>query len=82
MKFELGQVIFYMMDNKVHSAPVLSRKCVENAHDDWISNEGQRKTFTPFGQSGNTYSTCHGEISEDDAYESKEQMMHSICFGG
>jgi hypothetical protein len=81
MKFELGQVVYYLLNNKVHSAPVLSRKCIENAHDDWVNTEEQRSTFAPFGHSGITYSTCHGEVSEDDAYESKEQMMNLICFG-
>jgi hypothetical protein len=81
MKYELGQTIYYMLDNKLHSAKVLARKCVENAHDDWACTKEQRSSFTPWGPSGVVYKTCHAEVIEDDVYESKEQMMKAICFG-
>lgn len=78
MKYELEQTIFYIMDNVVHSAPVLSRMCVENAHDEWISNEEQKDAFAPFGFSGIKYSTCHGTIEEKHAFSSVDELLESL----
>lgn len=77
-KFDLDQLIYYMHDNRIHSAPVVARMLIENAHDDWTSTPEQRDFFTPFGKSCETYSTCHGLVSADEAYASKEDLVASL----
>ncbi len=78
MKFDLNQVIYYMRENKPHSAPVFARMKVENAYPDWVCNEAQRRLFTPFGESGVFYATCHGIVLESEAYASKEEMLAAL----
>ncbi len=48
MKYKLGQTIFYMLDNKVHSAPVLSRLQVDYTHENWASTAEQKGLFQQF----------------------------------
>jgi len=76
-KFELGQLIYYIMDNEICSAPILCRMCIENAHEDWIATNEQRKLFALFGEGGIYYSTCHGIISEDKAFVDQEELIRS-----
>ena len=78
-KFELEQLVHYMEDNRPHSAPVLSRMMVENAHEDWVATNEQANLLTPFGKGGAFYSTCHGIYSENDLFGSKEDMANFIC---
>ena len=78
MKFELGQTIYFMYDNKIYSAPVFARMKVENVHEDWTSTEEQRKTFTPFGVTGEFFATCHGTILGCDAYVSAEELCAAL----
>lgn len=78
MKYQLEQVIHYMQDNKPHSAPVLARMHIDNLHDSWGSNKEQRKLFTPFGPAGTYYATCHGLVSEANAYASKEDLLGQL----
>ena len=75
MKYELDQMIYYMCDNRPHSAPVLSRQVVENLHSDWTSNTAQESTFAPFGQDCEMYNTCHGTVTVEEAFPSKYEML-------
>jgi hypothetical protein len=78
-KFELGQVVWYMQDNKVHSAVVQSRICVENLHDDLApTDDAQKQFYQPWGASAITYQTVHGEYFEDQLFESKEALTSSM----
>jgi len=78
MKYELEQTIHYMMDNRPHSAPVLARTFVENVHEDFNCTAAQRETFVPFGLAGTFYSTCHGVLSENKVFASKDEMLESM----
>ncbi len=77
-KYELDQVIWYFGDGKVCSAKVLSRAIIENQHDNWNSTDEQKRLFTPFGESGVFYSTCHGTFTEKEVFESKEALKESL----
>jgi len=79
MKFKLNQTIHYLLENRPHSAPVMSRMTVDNAHDDWASTDEQKEAFTPFGESRVVYGTCHGLIEEQDAFESKRALAEFIA---
>jgi len=76
--FELWTSIYYLLDNKVHSAPVLARMCVDNAREDWANTNAQKELYTPFGKAGVYYATCHGIISEHDAFGSREDLAGSL----
>ncbi len=78
MKYDLHQIIHYMKDNRSHSAPVLSRVCVENGREEWIANEVQDGFFARFGKAGITYATCHGEIAESAAFASKKELIEAL----
>ena len=77
-KFDLNQTIYYMRNNRIHSAPVLSRMMVENSKEEWANTNEQKNLFTAFGVSCETYSTCHGLVSADEAYASKEDLVASL----
>lgn len=74
-KFELGQVVFYMKNSMVHSAPVQSRMIVENHHPDWNATEAQREAFNRFGPTCTRYATVHGQVDEDKAFATKEELL-------
>ena len=74
MKYELRQLIHYMLDNKIHSAQIQARKAVDfDSPLDWNNSAGIH-----FGDVGVTYYTCHGVIKEEDAYPSKEALIESL----
>jgi hypothetical protein len=77
-EFSLDQLIYYMEDSKVHSAPCTARMCVQNLHEDWASNDVQKEAWTPFGPAGVYYSTCHGIIHEDRVFGSKAELLDSL----
>jgi hypothetical protein len=77
-KYELGQLVYYMKDNKVHSAPILSRMLVENLNEDWDCTEQQKEFFKPFGDSDIIYHTCHGTFAEYEIYSTKEELKELI----
>jgi hypothetical protein len=78
MKYNLNQIIWYIKDNRVHSAKILARMTVENAHPDWAHTEQQKETFTPFGEERRVYSTTHGTVLEHQAFASKEELLASL----
>jgi hypothetical protein len=77
-KFELGQVVFYVRDNRVHSAPVLSRMLVENQRPDWNATPEQREFWQRFGNCRVMYATCHGEFQEEELFDSRETLAAAI----
>ena len=78
-KYELGEIVRYMMEGKPHSAPILSIMIVQNSHEDWASTDVQKDIFTPFGKSRIVYATCHGQIDESECYASKSEMCMKLC---
>lgn len=78
MKFNLEQVVWYMLDNRVHSAKVTSRTIVENVHENWNSTAVQRAAWQPFGNSGIRYGTTHGQFSENQIFGTKEELLQSL----
>jgi hypothetical protein len=78
MKYELGQTIYYLRNNTVHSAPILARICIENLHNDWTSTTAQMLLFVPFGLAGVNYATCHGMVKEQEAFATKEELAESL----
>jgi hypothetical protein len=77
-KYELNQLVYYLKDNKIHSAPILSRCIVENLHDEWNSTHEQEEFFCKFGKSAILYITCHGFFSEDKIFNSKEDLCKTL----
>ena len=77
-KHELDQTIYYMADNRVHSAPVISRMYVDNLHPNWTATPEQKELFTAFGPTNIMYSTCHGTISENMVFGSVQELVQSL----
>ena len=74
-KYKLGEVVYYMIENIQHSAPILALMIVQNAHEDWASTDAQKDIFTPFGMSRVVYATCHGMINESDCYATRSELL-------
>jgi hypothetical protein len=77
-KFELNQTIYYIRNNRLHSAPVLARMRVENLREDWAHTQEQKSLFTPFGVACECYATCHGIVTEKEAADSKEEIVKKL----
>lgn len=75
MSFELGEVIFYMKEGRIHSSQVLSRMVIENYHHRPSPTKEQRQLFMQFGEAGAFYATCHGIVKDSEAYHSKEALL-------
>lgn len=77
MKYQLDQTVFYMKDNKIHSATVLSRAQVECRFNK-PATEGQKRLHQPFGPAGIQYATVHGVFNEEQVFASKEELLASL----
>ena len=77
-KFELDQLIYYIRNDRIHSAPVLARIIVENAKENWACTYVQKALFTPFGVGREAYSTCHGFVPAKDAFASRQDLVDSL----
>lgn len=73
---EVGDLIFYMNDGRVHSAALLSKLTVENAHEDFAHTPEQCEFFTRFGTTRTVYATCHGEFEK--VYSTKEELLSAL----
>jgi hypothetical protein len=74
----VGQIGFYLMNNELHSAQILSRKIVENVRElGQTRTVEQEKMYMRFGESGVTYSTVHGEFPGNRVFASKNDLVES-----
>jgi len=79
MKYELGQLVFYVHDNNICSSKVLARSVVENVKNDWRSdNDVQKEVWLPFGYNGIRYETCHGTRDEHQLHASREELLEAM----
>lgn len=76
-KFKLHQKVYYIKDNKIHSAPILSRMYVDN-HINETYTAQQYDLFNSFGPTGIRYSTVHGEFGEHQLFPTKEELKNGI----
>ena len=77
-KYELDQLIWYMMEGHFCSAPVLSRMYVDNLHDDWDCTQVQMDAFLQFGHTEIRYGTCGGSVNEKDAFATKAALVEHL----
>lgn len=77
-KYALKQTIFYLQDNVVKSAAILSRRFVENSDNQADLTDGQRKVYQIWGRNAIEYKTIHGIIEESKAFASKEELLKSL----
>lgn len=74
---DLGQTIFYLKNNRIHSAVVVTRMLVENAHDDWVDTKDH--SWQRFGVTGERYVTCHGVVEAREAFATRDELKDSIA---
>jgi len=77
-KFELNQTVYYLMDNRVCDAPVVSRMLAENFHAKWNATKEQVEMWQRFGPCRVVYATVHGEHEEGTLFESREALAAAI----
>ena len=77
MKYEIGQEVFYLKNNRVHSAKVISRKQVDSTHEPKDNMDDN----APFGKTRKSYHTCHGIFDENNVFPSKDALCRAL-FGG
>jgi hypothetical protein len=77
--FDVGTMIFYLREHRVHSAPIMCRSIVENKHDDYASTPEQKAMWQAFGPSGIRYNTCHGMVMHEEAFGSRQALVASIA---
>lgn len=75
---QLGDLIFYIVDSKVHSAPLTSIMVVQNLHDDWAHTDQQRQTWQPFGPAVVRYATVHGMFDARHCFVTREALLASL----
>ena len=73
-RFNLDQIVWYLLDNKICSAPILSRKYVDNKYEGGNVIEA----FQFFGESNISYSTIHAILPEYELFSSKEELINSL----
>jgi hypothetical protein len=79
MKFINGELIYFLRDNKIHSAPIFARMQVDNAKDPgYACTNEQRELYEPWGLSGVFYNTCHGAVAEEEAFASKQELAEDL----
>lgn len=77
MKYELGQTVFYMKDNRVVSSTVRSRQLVENLYAPSLTGS-HRELNQCFGPSGIRYRTTDGVYTESQLFATKEDLLASL----
>jgi len=75
---KVGDLVWYLCDGKPHSAPILSIRTVENAHDDYAHTSEQKLTYQRFGPSGAAYATVHTELDAKACFVTKEALLASL----
>ena len=81
-KYKIGQLVFYLKNNKIHSAPVLSWIIISNDSGFDAHTDEQKKFFNRFGENCEKYATCHGEFNEDQLFASKQEVVNSLIDEG
>jgi hypothetical protein len=73
--FELDQLVYLLVNNKVWSSKVTSRTIIENVHDE-VSITKQHTQ--PFGRGGIFYSVHGEEYEEHLLFPSKADLLESM----
>lgn len=68
-KFNLGQTVYFIYDNRINSAVVTSRQLVEN-----LLTEGGHRQKNSFGMDGVTYATKAGTHQEKNLFASIKEV--------
>jgi hypothetical protein len=73
-KFNLGQTVYFMYDNKLNSAVVTSRMLIENL----LKEDGCRQKNS-FDVAGVKYATNAGTFSEKQLFASVDEVFESLA---
>jgi copper oxidase (laccase) domain-containing protein len=75
----ISQLAYYLIDNKIHSAKILSKMTVENhIGDDKVCTDEQRESFQSFGKECVKYATIHAILDESQLFATKEELLASL----
>lgn len=73
-KFNLNQLVWYIENNKFHSANIISRIYIDNKIKD-VHGKEQTEAFQQFGADQIQYGTVHGAYTENQLFASKEELV-------
>ena len=68
MKYSLGQVVYYLMNNKIHNSAIFAKMKVQTTAGR-VSQLGKPKEL---------YETAHAIFSVDEIFTSKEDLVESL----
>lgn len=77
-KFEIGQLVYFIYDNKLHSRTISTRVIIENEHDDWDCTEEQKRSFTPCGKTRIDYYINGSVFPEHLLFTTKEELADNL----
>lgn len=77
-KFKVGQLVYFICENRLHSRDIGTIVIVENKHDDWDATDEQKKAFTPFGKSRIEYYICGDLFFEHQLFATKQELVDDL----
>ncbi len=79
-KFKIGQEVYCILENRLHSAKILSRQFTENSEfgNKNACTQAQKETYQAFGPDEIKYSTIHGIFSEAELFATKEDLVKHL----
>lgn len=77
-KFELDQTVYFLINNRVCSAPVVCRMLAENLHAKWNATKEQVEMWQRFGPCRVVYATVHGAHEENTLFASRQELAAAI----
>jgi len=70
-KYDLGQTVFYLKDNKFNSSQILSRKLIETLPD-------KENYSTSFGKNSIVYAVATGSYYEHALFDSVDGLAYHL----
>lgn len=77
-KYDLKQIIFFMHNNKVTSAEIVSRMIIENAYEQLAGTDYEKEMYIRFGRNIVRYATKRGILNENQIFSTKEELLESL----
>jgi hypothetical protein len=80
MRYEIGQRVFYIFNNRVRDGLILARKTVVMNEDTYNTSESFRKSMDKFGTTGVTYlvSGRDSAVYGETLFPSREELLASL----
>lgn len=78
LKFEIGQIVYYLNDNKICSGMITTIVIVENIGGEQHLTNEQEKNFLPAGKTRLEYYILKEEFNENELFDSRESLVQFL----